>query len=274
VSLEPLLVSSWTADYQELAPAGLPILATPDGVLPGLIAAVPRVLRDQPGAQRRVEQRIETHRQRRATLEHAWRMDRERAWNTQPVSMARVAAELRVALGERYDDAVLAYMPLAWPSGDWDFLKPGAYLGGDGGAGLGAGPGVTVGAALGAAASGRPVIGVVGDGAMLMAPTALWTAAHHRLPALLIVANNQSYFNDEEHQERVACVRARPVENRGVGQRMVDPGVDFASLARSLGVEGFGPITEPEQLGSAFEQAVNAQREGRPALVDVRVASR
>ena len=69
-----------------------------------------------------------------------------------------------------------------------------------------------------------------------MTPSALWTAAHHQLPALIVVANNQSYFNDEEHQERVARTRGRPIENRGVGQRMAEPAVDFAALARSLGV--------------------------------------
>jgi thiamine pyrophosphate-dependent acetolactate synthase large subunit-like protein len=109
---------------------------------------------------------------------------------------------------------------------------------------------------------------------MLMAPTALWTAAHHDLPALIVVANNQSYYNDEEHQERVARTRGRPPENRWVGQRMAEPAVDFASLARSLGVEGFGPVAQPDQVAAAMSGAVAAVREGRPALVDVRVAPR
>jgi thiamine pyrophosphate-dependent acetolactate synthase large subunit-like protein len=109
---------------------------------------------------------------------------------------------------------------------------------------------------------------------MLMTPTALWTAAHHRIPALLVVVNNQSYFNDEEHQERVARTRGRPHENRWVGQRMAEPPVDFAALARSLGVEGFGPVVEPDLVSSAMRGAVGALDEGRPALVEVRVAPR
>ena len=118
------------------------------------------------------------------------------------------------------------------------------------------------------------MVGLVGDGGMLMTPTALWTAAHHRLPALLVVMNNQSYYNDEEHQERVANTRGRPVENRWVGQRMDEPPVDFAQLAQSLGVEGIGPIHEPANVRGAMDRAAAAIAEGRPALVDVRISPR
>jgi len=60
-----------------------------------------------------------------------------------------------------------------------------------------------------------------------MGATALWTAARHRLPLLVVVANNRSYFNDEVHQHRVALRRGRPVENRWVGQRLDDPAPDW-----------------------------------------------
>ena len=46
VSLEPLLVSSWVADYQELPRAGLPILSTPHETLAALRAEVERLLSD------------------------------------------------------------------------------------------------------------------------------------------------------------------------------------------------------------------------------------
>ena len=42
----------------------------------------------------------------------------------------------------------------------------------------------------------------------------LWTGVHYKVPVLIVVANNQSFFNDELHQERVARMRGRPVENR------------------------------------------------------------
>jgi thiamine pyrophosphate-dependent acetolactate synthase large subunit-like protein len=52
--------------------------------------------------------------------------------------------------------------------------------------------------------------------------------------------------------------------------RMEKPPVDFANLARSLGVHGEGPVTEPGQIRPAVEKAIKViKEEKRPALVDV-----
>ena len=82
---------------------------------------------------------------------------------------------------------------------------PARLLGSDGGGGVGGGPGVSVGAALALKGTGRIPVAVCGDGDFLMGVTALWTAAHYRIPLLIVVANNRSFFNDELHQERVAA---------------------------------------------------------------------
>ena len=142
----------------------------------------------------------------------------------------------------------------------------------DGGGGLGAGPGVTVGAALALKGTGRIPIGICGDGDFLMGATALWTAAHYRIPLLIVVANNRSFYNDEVHQERVARMRNRPVENKWIGQRISDPDIDLAALARAQGALGFGPIEDVDQLGPTFAKAIAAVEQGQVAVVDVRVA--
>jgi thiamine pyrophosphate-dependent acetolactate synthase large subunit-like protein len=49
---------------------------------------------------------------------------------------------------------------------------------------------------------------------------AVWTAARHRIPLLVLLNNNRSYFNDELHQETVAVKRGREPANRWIGQRM------------------------------------------------------
>jgi thiamine pyrophosphate-dependent acetolactate synthase large subunit-like protein len=55
-----------------------------------------------------------------------------------------------------------------------------------------------------------------------------------------------------------------------IGMQMENPSVDFAALARSFGVAGEGPITEPEQIRPAIERALKTiKNERRPALVDV-----
>ncbi|MDE3194281.1 MAG: thiamine pyrophosphate-binding protein, partial [Chloroflexota bacterium] len=171
-------------------------------------------------------------------------------------------------------DAVVAQAPLGpWPTTAWDFARPRAHLGHDGGGAVGSGPGIAVGGALGAQGSGRPVVAIVGDGELLAAPTALWTAAHHAIPILFVVKNNQSYHNDVEHQDRVARDRGRPPENKWIGQSMDTPGVDFAGLARDMGVEGIGPVAQPAELAGAMKRAVAAMDDGRPVLVDVRVGA-
>ena len=69
----------------------------------------------------------------------------------------------------------------------------------------------------------------------MMGATAIWTAVHYKIPLLIVVCNNRSFFNDELHQERVARIRNRPVENRWIGQRISEPDIDFAALARAQG---------------------------------------
>ena len=55
---------------------------------------------------------------------------------------------------------------------------------------------------------------------------------------------------------------------------MDTPAVDFARLARDLGVTGIGPVSEPAALAGAMRQAVAAVDEGGPALIDVRIVPR
>jgi thiamine pyrophosphate-dependent acetolactate synthase large subunit-like protein len=104
-----------------------------------------------------------------------------------------------------------------------------------------------------------------------MGVTALWTAAHYHIPLLIVVANNRSFFNDELHQERVARMRNRPVENRWVGQRISEPDIDLAGIARAQGAQGFGPVTTISDLDETFAKAIAAVEAGHVAVVDVRV---
>jgi thiamine pyrophosphate-dependent acetolactate synthase large subunit-like protein len=136
---------------------------------------------------------------------------------------------------------------------------------------LGSGPGTVVGAALALKGSGRLPVAVLGDGDLLMGATAIWTAVHYGVPLLIVVANNRSYYNDELHQERVAVTRGRRVENKWIGQRLAQPEVDIAMMARSQGAVGFGPITASAELERALSQAVAAAVQGKTVVMDVHV---
>jgi acetolactate synthase-1/2/3 large subunit len=63
--------------------------------------------------------------------------------------------------------------------------------------------------------------------------------------------------------------RQRPIENKGIGIRIEDPAPDLTAIARALHVEGFGPITEPDQLGPTLDKAIEIVESGKPAVVDV-----
>ena len=162
-------------------------------------------------------------------------------------------------------------LPIGWPGDVCDFTSALDYLGFDGAGGIGSGPGMAVGAALALQGSDRLPVAILGDGDFLMSATALWTAVHLRLPLLVLVANNRSFFNDELHQERVARMRDRPVENRWVGQAIRDPDLDHAALARAQGCAGIGPIADPRKLVAALKEGAAHVREGRCCVVDVRV---
>ena len=105
-------------------------------------------------------------------------------------------------------------LPFGWPAEACIFDDPLDYLGRDGGGGVGSAPGISVGAALALreAGSDRLPVAIIGDGEFVMGTPAIWTAAHYRIPVLIIVGNNRSFFNDEVHQERMARQRNRPVE--------------------------------------------------------------
>jgi acetolactate synthase-1/2/3 large subunit len=156
----------------------------------------------------------------------------------------------------------------------WQLPGAGSYLGHSGGGGVGYGPGALVGGALAARDRGQLGVGIVGDGDLLMASGALWTAAHYGVPALVVVNDNGSFYNDEPHQEEMARERGRPVENSWIGMRITEPAVDIAALARSYGCWAEGTVDDPDDLGPALTRAVHAARDGATAVVHARVAPR
>ena len=150
-----------------------------------------------------------------------------------------------------------------------ELTEPAHGVGGGRGGGVGYGLPSSIGSALGHKGPGRLSVSIIGDGDFMMTSNALWTAAKYEIPLLVVILNNRSYYNDEEHQERMARWRERPIENKGIGIRIEEPAPDIAAIARALSVEGFGPVTEPDQLGRALDKAIEVVDSGKPAVVDV-----
>jgi len=251
VSLDQNIHNGWSMDHQGLPPVDLFVAADPDATVAALVEALPKGSVSKKPALSVVEP---TKKQKPADKE---------------IAVEDLALNLLAAVGQR--EVALTHVSLSWHGAWWHFRGPLDYLGSDGGGGVGGGPGITVGAALALKGSGRLPIGVCGDGDFLMGCTALWTAVHYRIPLLIVVANNRSFYNDEVHQERVAVMRNRPVENKWIGQRMGDPEIDLAQMARAQGAQGFGPVTSVDDLPAIFAKAIAAVEAGGVAVVDVRV---
>ena len=246
VTIDHRLHNGWSMDHQGFAPVDLMLAADPEHAVPLLVRALGS------GAQHAAHSAPD-----------------EKALSAGPLTVEHLARALRTAVGARA--CSLTHLPLSWNGAWWPFRNPLDFLGSDGGGGLAAGPGVTVGAALALKGTGRLPVGICGDGDFLMGVTALWTATHYRIPLLIVVANNRSFYNDEVHQERVARMRNRPVENKWIGQRISDPDIDLAALARAQGARGFGPIDDVKKLQTTLAEAIAAVEAGAVAVVDVRV---
>jgi thiamine pyrophosphate-dependent acetolactate synthase large subunit-like protein len=142
-------------------------------------------------------------------------------------------------------------------------------LGSSGAQGVGyAAPGA-VGAALANRDRGIITVTLQPDGDLCYAPGVLWTAAHHRIPLLMVMYNNRGYVQEVMHLQRMAGVHQRDPKTAKIGTMIYDPEVDFAKIAQGFGVWAEGPISDPNALGPALARALKVVKSGAPALVDV-----
>ena len=112
--------------------------------------------------------------------------------------------------------------------------------------GIGWGVPASVGVSL--ANPARPVVCFSGDGSAMYSIQALWTAAHHKLPLNVVIANNGGY---RIIKQRLLAFHG---DDHYVGMDFVDPPVDFSGLARSLGLEAIR-IGDPKELKPKLSDA-------------------
>jgi benzoylformate decarboxylase len=113
-----------------------------------------------------------------------------------------------------------------------------------------------------------PVVSIVGDGAALYSPQALWTAAHERLPVTFVVVNNRQYNILKRYmtsQSRSASMRA----NRFIAMDIVDPAIDFLALAASMGVPARRVERAPD-IAPAIEAGIAS---GAPNLIEIPISA-
>ncbi|HEY6198658.1 MAG TPA: thiamine pyrophosphate-dependent enzyme [Candidatus Binatia bacterium] len=267
ITMADMLVRSWCGDYQVLQAVDVPIAADSSVAVPELTRLCRELIGNKKGSG--VEARASEIKKRHDDLRAKWQSEARGKSDSQAISTAFLAYEIGEAI-KKYDWVLVNGSANGWARKLWDFTKPRQHLGTSGGAGLGYGMGAAIGAALALKDSGTLAVDIQADGDFLMTSSALWTAAKHRIPLLIVMHNNQSFYNSEEHGVQIAKHRKRPVENAGIGTHVDDPPVDYAQVARGFGVHAEGPISKPSEVRPAIERALKIVQEKKlPALVDV-----
>jgi acetolactate synthase-1/2/3 large subunit len=255
-----LELSSWAMDYQRLAHADLRVLADTTLAIPALT----RLLKGKLDAGKRAE-RIDALTEKNQAVRLRWAEQAKAHWDESPITLGRLASELWQAI--KGEDWVLTANTLEdWTRKLWDFDKPYRHPGKS--LGTATQIGLSLGVALAHRGSGRLVVDIQPDGDLMFDAGALWVAAKHRIPFLVVMYNNRAYYNDWEHQIRMARLRGTPVERAYIGMDMDDPAPDFASLARSMGWYAEGPIDKPADVAAALQRAIAKVKAGQPALID------
>jgi acetolactate synthase-1/2/3 large subunit len=269
-SLE-LLTKANYQDFQRYQQVDVAMAGDAEASLPALIEFVKKEISGDKKAA--YEKRGEAHKKAYAEARERARQAAAIGWDISPISTARLTAELYAAVKE-HDWALVSTSgnTSGWPNRMFKIDKHYQWIGGSGGSGLGYGLPASIGGAHAHKGLGRLPVCIQGDGDIMYAPGALWTAARHQIPLLTVMHNNRGYHQEVMHVQRMSNRRVR-VANNGkdfgpLGTRIENPNVDYAALAKSMGWWSMGPINDPKELGPALKKAVEVVKSGQPALLD------
>ena len=260
-----LELSSWALDYQRMNHADLRVMADTTLAIPMLT----QLLRERIAKDKKLQARIKARSAETAKKTEArrkkWAEQAREDWDASPITLPRLATEVWNAI--KGEDWVLTAGTLEeWTRKLWDFDKPYRHAGRS--LGTSTQFGISLGVALAHREEKRLVVDLQPDGDLMFDAGALWVAAKHRIPMLVVMYNNRAYYNDWEHQIRMAKQRGTPVERAHIGMDMTDPDPDFGKLAQSMGWYGEGPIDDPKKVAAALKRAIAKVKSGQPALID------
>jgi benzoylformate decarboxylase len=239
-------------------PATLGILGDPAAVFPDTAQRLPALM-DAARAQAARTRAAEVGRER-ARREEAWR----RAAAAPPPGHRMTSEHVYRIVGETMDDDVTVVDEAITAARMIDrylpFRTEQAYLGVAAGS-LGLGLPASLGAQM--AWPDRRVLCVIGDGSLMYAIQALWTAARHRIPVTVLVLDNRAY---QILKDGMRDYKGAPVPpERLIGMDLDAPPVDLPGVSQGFGVPG-RLITEPSELRKAL-----AEHSREPRLLDVLV---
>ena len=108
----------------------------------------------------------------------------------------------------------------------------------------------------------RPVVALLGDGAVLYGIQGLWSAAHHQIPVTFIVCNNRQY------KILKVCGEVLPLPEMAkrnyLATDLEKPLIDYVGLAQSFGVEAVR-VTTPDEVCERVRANLRAEK---PLLIE------
>lgn len=268
IGFNDIEASSWSEDYGELLAVDVQVSADSSVALPLLLERCRLLVTadgpERAGARQRWKQTLGKLHQDQW---QAWSEEAERVADQSPVSTARLAREVWSVVKD-HDWVLTAGTASDWALRTWNFDRPDRHPG----ASLGTATqiGISLGVALAYKHSTRLVVDLQPDGDLMFDVGALWVAAKYQLPILVVMFNNRAYYNDWEHQERLAHQRGTPLDRASIGMEIDGPAPDFAGIARSFSWWAEGPVSDPAHVAGAVRRAADHVVSTRgPALVDV-----
>jgi benzoylformate decarboxylase len=114
----------------------------------------------------------------------------------------------------------------------------------------------------------KPVVCLVGDGAAMYSPQALWTAVNEKVPVTFIVINNLEYNVLKNY------MRSQPHYNstrtgKFIAMDIVEPAINFSALANSMGMAA-QKVTQIIDIQATVSRAIAS---GEPNLVEIVVSA-
>lgn len=269
LGVNDLVIKSNYQSFQRYMPVDLSIAGDAEATLPSLTEEVKRAM--SPERRAGNAEREESLRKAYGEMREQAKVEATYAWDASPISTARMCMELWQQIKNRDWSMVSRTSRVgSWPQRLWKMDRYYQFIGGSGGAGVGYGAPAAVGAALANKEHGRLSVNMQADGDLMYAPGVLWTAAHHDIPLLSLVHNNRAYHQEVMHLQRMASRRQRGADGRAkIGNVFEEPFIEFAEMARGLGVWSEGPIHDPNELAPAIARAIDVVEQGEPALLDV-----
>jgi len=195
-------------DFQRFQVTDIGMAGDAEASLPALIEAVKAAIPNDKKA---------AFEKRGEALKAAYQKSRSNArqvaalgWDASPISTARLNDEVYNAVkNEDWSLVTSTGNTSGWSERLFKLDKHYRWLGRSGASGLGYGLPASVGAAHANKALGRFSVSIQGDGDMMYAPGALWTAAHHDIPLLTVMDNNRGYHQAVMHVQRLSNRRNR-----------------------------------------------------------------